>query len=323
MSADLSTPTRARLGRGAAGAPRSVRVAGWVSLVTEILIIGTGGAVRLTGSGLGCKWPLCAPDSLVPVPGMSFHSYVEFGNRMMSGVVGLAALAVLLLVWRMRKERRDLFTLAWIVIGGVLLQALMGGVTVLSHLNYDVVGSHFLISMILIIVAAVFVARAPLAPGPRRWAAPRWIVGMTHTAAVLTALTLILGVVTSESGPHSGNADVRHHLFNAVVMAHVHSGPAYALLAVSIVLVIGMARARLRPLGWSIGLLVLLLIQIPLGIYQARDGLPAVAIESHMLLAALITATMAILVMRLRVPAAAPGPEAPTTQDSPAAAPVR
>lgn len=305
MPTDLTAPARTGSSRALPDrAPLGVRVAGWVSLIAEVLIIGTGGAVRLTGSGLGCEWPLCAPDSLVPVPGMSLHSYIEFGNRMMTGVVGLAALAALILVWRMRRERRDLFTLAWIVVGGVLLQALMGGVTVLAHLNAGVVGVHFLISAGMVAVAAAFVVRAYSVSGPRAFVVPRWHVGLTHTAVVLTVLTLVLGVVTTESGPHSGSVDVTHHLFNAMVMAHVHSAPGYALLAVAIVLVATAWRAKLPTLRWSAFLLLLLLLQVPLGVYQARDGLPAVAVGLHMLLAGTITAVMTVVLLRLKEPAA-------------------
>jgi cytochrome c oxidase assembly protein subunit 15 len=281
-------------------------MAGWVSWVTEILIVGTGGAVRLTGSGLGCKWPLCAPDSLIPVAGMSFHAYVEFGNRLMSGVVGLAALAVLILVWRMRRERRDLFTMAWIVIGGIFLQALVGGITVLGNLDPDVIGFHFLASMTLIATTTAFLVRAYSRPGPRRYVVPRWHAVLAQIAAVLTVLTLLLGVVTSESGPHSGNAEVERHLFNPVVMAHVHSVPGYTLLAVAIALVVTAWPMRLPTLRWSIAVLLVLLAQVALGVYQARAGLPAIAVGVHMILAGLITAAMTVLLLRLREPVSEP-----------------
>lgn len=306
----LAHSGRDRSGRGGVGdgrAPRSVRIAGWVSLITEILIIGTGGAVRLTGSGLGCKWPLCAPDSIAPLPGMGLHAYVEFGNRMMSGVVSLAALAVLILIWRLRRQRRDLFVMGWIVMAGILLQALVGGITVLGHLNPDVIGFHFLASIALVVVASAFLVRAYSVPGPRRRAVPRWHAVFVDITAVLTVITLLLGVVTSESGPHSGNVDVTHHLFNPMVMAHVHSFPGYAMLAVTILLVVTAGRLRLPTLNWSIVLLVLLLVQIPLGVYQARNGLPAVAVGAHMILAGLISAVMTVLLLRHREPVTATG----------------
>lgn len=305
MPTDLTAVVRSDAAPTPQRAPRGVRIAGWVSLIAELLIIGTGGAVRLTGSGLGCHWPLCAPDSLVPVPGMSLHAYIEFGNRMMSGVVGLAALAVLILVWWMRHQRRDLFVMAWIVVGGVLLQALVGGLTVLSGLNLDVIGFHFLASLVLVVVASAFLVRAYSVPGPRRVVVPRWHLGLVHASAALTVLTLLLGVVTTASGPHSGSADVHHHLFNAAVMAHVHSIPGYALLALAVVLVFTAWRAKLPTLRWSAALLVLLLLQVPLGVYQARAGLPAVAVGLHMILAGLIAAVMTAVVLRLKEPVAA------------------
>lgn len=283
---------------------RRVRVAGWISFITEILILGTGGAVRLTGSGLGCEWPLCAPDSLVPVAGMSLHSYIEFGNRLMTGVVGLAALAVLILVWRLRHQRRDLFALAWIAIGGILLQAILGGITVLADLNVGIVSVHFFASLLLVAVTAAFVMRSYTAPGPQTFAVPHWHVVLTRVTAGTAVVTLAVGILTTASGPHSGDKGVVRHLWDPEVMAHVHSVPGYALLALSIAMAVSAAMHRLATLRWSVVLLALLLVQVPLGVYQARTNLPALAVGAHMILAGLITAAVTVLVMRLRTPTA-------------------
>ncbi|WP_417562755.1 COX15/CtaA family protein [Microbacterium sp.] len=284
---------------------RRVRVAAWISFITEVLIIGTGGAVRLTGSGLGCEWPLCTPDSLVPLPGMGLHSYIEFGNRLMSGVVGLAALAVLLLILRIRRERRDLFVLAWIVIAGVLAQALVGGVTVLTGLNAGIVGFHFLATLALVGITAAFLALAYEAPGPRTRVVPRWYAVLTTITSVVLVLTLVVGVVTTASGPHSGDERVVRHLLNPEIMAHVHSIPGYTLLALVLVLVATASVQRLPTLRWLGALLILLLVQIPLGIYQADAGLPSLAVGAHMILAGLSVAAMTVVQLRLTRPTAA------------------
>ena len=309
MPTDLPLAERVTLGRRILRwlpdhVDRRVMVAAWISFVTEVVIIGTGGAVRLTGSGLGCEWPLCAPDSLVPLPGMGLHSYIEFGNRLMSGVVGLAALAVLVLIWRIRRERRDLFVLAIVVIAGVLAQAVVGGITVLTGLNAWIVSFHFLSTLALVAVTAAFLARARTEPGPRVAAVPRWYLIVTHVTSLFLALTLVIGILTTASGPHSGDAAVVRHGWNAEIMAHIHSIPGYTLLVLVVVLTAAASMRKLPTLRWAALLLVLLLVQIPLGIYQADAGLPALAVGIHMILAGLATAAMTVLVLSLKRPAA-------------------
>ena len=101
------------------GIDRRIKIFAWLSFLAEVIIVGTGGAVRLTGSGLGCPtWPTCTADSLIPTAEMGIHGAIEFGNRMMSGAVGTLAPLVFVLLWRLRRERRDLFTLAGIVLIG-------------------------------------------------------------------------------------------------------------------------------------------------------------------------------------------------------------
>jgi len=279
---------------------RALRIAAWISFVTQVLIIGTGGAVRLTGSGLGCEWPLCAPDSLIPVPGMGLHSFIEFGNRLMTGVVGLAALAVLILVWRLRRTRRDLFVLAWIVVLGIVAQAVVGGITVLTGLNAWIVGFHFFATLLLVCVTAAFLVRVYEAHGPRVLGVPRGHATLVHVTTGLMALTLLVGITTTASGPHSGDVDVVRHLLNPELMAHIHSFPGYALLTATVAVVAWAAAAKLPTLRWAIALLAVLAVQVPVGVYQARTNLPALSVGVHMVLAGLAAAAMTVLVLRLK-----------------------
>jgi len=279
---------------------RRVMVAAWISFITEVIIIGTGGAVRLTGSGLGCEWPLCAPDSLVPLPGMGLHSYIEFGNRLMTGVVGLAGLAVLILTLRLRRTRKDLFVMAVIVIVGILAQAVVGGITVLTGLNAWIVGFHFLATLVLVAVTAAFLVRAKTEPGPRELAVPRWYMILTHLTSLFLALTLFIGIITTASGPHSGDEEVVRHGWNAELLAHVHSIPGYTLFALVVVLAASASIQKLPTLRWAALLLLVLVVQIPVGIYQARAGLPALSVGIHMVLAGLATAAMTALVLNLK-----------------------
>jgi len=262
-----------------------VRVFAWLSFVAEVLIIGTGGAVRLTGSGLGCPtWPRCTPDSLVNTPEMGIHGIIEFGNRTLTGLVGILALAVVVLVWRMRKERRALFVLALVVLGGIVAQAVVGGITV------------------LVAVCAAFLVLMHQPIGPRSLAVPRWFAGLVHATTAVLALTIVFGVLTTGAGPHSGDAAAGRNGFDAEVLEHVHAWPGYTLFALTLVVVVIAWRLRLPVRRWASALLAVELVQIAVGLYQARNGLPEIAVGTHMVLAALTAATMTVVVLRMKQP---------------------
>jgi len=282
----------------------ALRVFAWLSFLAETLIIATGGAVRLTGSGLGCPtWPTCTPDSLVATPEMGIHGIIEFGNRTLTGLVGILALAVVLLVWRMRRDRRDLFVLAAIVLGGVVAQAIVGGITVLTGLNPFIVGFHYVVSLVLVCVCAAFLERLDEPAGARRRAVPAWYAGLTHGTTLVLALTIAFGVLTTGAGPHSGDAAAGRNGFNAEVLEHVHAWPGYALLALTVALTAVAWIRNLRTRTWISVLLLAELVQIAVGLYQARNGLPELAVGIHMVLAALTAAAMTVVVLRLKAPA--------------------
>ncbi|MFT4135243.1 COX15/CtaA family protein [Microbacterium sp.] len=282
-----------------------LRVFAWLSFLAEVTIIATGGAVRLTGSGLGCPtWPTCTPESLVPTEDLGWHSAVEFGNRMMSGVVGILALMVLLLVVRRRRDRRDLFALAAIVLGGVVAQAIVGGITVWTGLNPFIVGFHYVSSLVLVCVCTAFLVRLDAPVGPRTLAVPRGYAIATHVTSLVLTVTIAFGVLTTGAGPHSGDADAGRNGFDASLWQHVHAWPGYALLALTLVLVV-IARARRLPVQrWITVLLLLQFAQIAVGLYQARNGLPELAVGVHMVLAALTAAAMTVTVLHLKAPRA-------------------
>lgn len=280
---------------------RRVRVVAWLSFLAQTIIIGTGGAVRLTGSGLGCPtWPLCTEGSLVTTPEMGIHGVIEFGNRLMTGVVGIVALLVVVSIWRLRRERRDLWTLAIIVVLGIVAQAVVGGITVWTGLNPFIVGFHYVASLLLVCVTAAYLVRIDAVPGPRELAVPRWYAALTHATTAVLAVSIVFGVLTTASGPHSGDADAGRTGYNAELLEHVHAWPGYALLALTIVLVVTAWRQGLPTLRWSLVLLAVELVQVAVGLYQARNGLPPLAVGIHMVLAALTAATMTVLVLRLK-----------------------
>ncbi len=280
-----------------------IRLFAWLSFIAETTIIATGGAVRLTGSGLGCPtWPTCTPDSLVATPEMGIHGIIEFGNRLMTGVVGIIALVLFVLVWRIRAQRRDLFTLAFIVGVGIVAQAIVGGITVWTGLNPFIVGFHYVSSLVLVCVCAAFLVRMDAPAGPRERAVPGWYAGLTHATTAVLALTIVFGVLTTGSGPHSGDADAGRNGFDSELFQHVHAWPGYALLALTVVLLVAAWRLRLPTLRALVVLLVVELVQVAVGLYQARNGLPPLAVGVHMVLAALTAAAMTVVVLRLKRP---------------------
>lgn len=302
-SASTSSAVVTGEGGGSAVRSRFLRFSAWASFVLNVAIIGTGGAVRLTGSGLGCpNWPLCAPGSLVPTEELSYHSLIEFGNRTISGPILLFAIIVfaMSLRLRLRNERRDLLVLSSIVLGLVLLQALVGGVIVWLHLNANLVGFHYIVSIMLVCVTAAFVVRMYEAPGPRERAVPRPFAILAHVTTLFVAITVFVGVLTTGSGPHSGDANVARRGFDASLMAHIHAWPGYILLALTLVLAIWAVASRLRPRNWLLALLAVEAVQIAVGVYQARSGLPPLAVGVHMVLAGLAAATMTVVVLRLK-----------------------
>lgn len=309
MSAPSPTPAPISvLGRFWAWLPdrvdRRVRVAAWLSFLAEVLIIGTGGAVRLTASGLGCPtWPTCTADSLVSTPEMGIHGIIEFGNRTLTGLVGILALIVLVFVVRMRRERRDLFALAVVVVLGVIAQAIVGGITVLTGLNPFIVGFHYVASVVLVAVCAAFLVLMRTPGGPRVRVVTRAHALWVHAATVVLAITIGFGILTTGAGPHSGDADAGRNGFDAELLEHIHAWPSYALFAMTLVLLAFAYRRRQelpRVMAWTQAVLGVEVLQIAVGLFQARNGLPPLAVGIHMVLAALLAAAMTALVLNLR-----------------------
>ncbi|MGW9631696.1 COX15/CtaA family protein [Agromyces sp. NPDC055520] len=285
---------------------RTLRTFAWLSFVLNVLIIATGGAVRLTGSGLGCSdWPVCVPGSLIPTPELGIHGVIEFANRTISGPLLLAAIGVVVFVWRYRRTRRDLFVLAVLVLALVIVQALVGGFVVWQDLAAALVGFHYTVSVVIVCITAAFLARMYEPGGTREVAVPRAFMIFTHITSVVLAVTVVVGVFTTAAGPHSGDDDVVRTGVDASVLAHVHAWPGYTLLALTLVLVIASWRLKLPTLRWSIALLAIELVQVGVGLYQARNGLPPVAVGVHMVLASLTAATMTVVILRMKRPVAA------------------
>lgn len=285
--------------------PRFLPVLAWVSFALNVLIIATGGAVRLTGSGLGCtEWPLCTPGSLTPTEEMGIHGIIEFGNRTISGPLLIAAVLVVVLTWKLRHERRDLMVLSSLVLALVVVQAVVGGFVVWENLAAALVGFHYTVSLIIVCIAAAYLVRMYEPTGQRRLVVPKAFAILSHVMTLGMTVLIFMGVLTTASGPHSGDENVIRDGFDATLLSHLHAWPGYFTAALILVLLVWAWRARLRPFTWLATLFLLMLVQIAIGIYQARNGLPVLAVGAHMVLAALTAAAMTVTIMRMKAPVA-------------------
>jgi cytochrome c oxidase assembly protein subunit 15 len=279
---------------------RVVRVLSWLTLATQIMIVGTGGAVRLTGSGLGCPtWPLCTEASLVATPEMGIHGGIEFGNRLLSIVVGIVAVALVIALLRLR-ARRDLLVPAVAILTLTVLQGLIGGISVRVGLDPSVVGVHFLISAVLVALATVVVFRVYHGPrGPLT--APGWYAGLVHLTSAAVAVTVVVGVLTTGSGPHAGDDASARNGLDTELLQHIHSWPAYVTFGLTLALVaIALIRRLPNVRPYAIALLLVEVVQIVVGLAQARTGLPPLLVGVHMVLACVLVAAMTATVLALR-----------------------
>lgn len=257
-----------------------------INLAAQISIVLTGGAVRLTGSGLGCPtFPSCTEDDFFPTPELEINGVIEFANRALSVVVGLIALLTVYGVWR--AGRRDLLPTAVGVLLGVPAQALLGGLTVLTGLNPWSVAAHFLVSMALIAVATRLHLRAGTPTsgrasltGPKRWL----LVAM----AIDLAIVLTLGTVTTGSGPHSGDPEAGRTGLDVAALSRIHAESVYLLIGLTILLVLltrgGPVQVH-RAAWWVLAAEV---VQGVIGITQYFTDLPRPLVSAHMLGAALL-----------------------------------
>ena len=276
------------------------------TLVAQILIVGTGGAVRLTGSGLGCPtWPRCTDDSFVTTPEMGIHGIIEFGNRLLTFVLIAIAIVMFVLVLRIRRERRDLFVLALVIGLGIPAQGVIGGFSVLTNLNPYVVGLHFVLSVVLVVLSTLLVYRVYAGPRGVRASVPLWYSALTHATSALVAITILVGIITTGSGPHAGDSGASRNGLDSELLQHVHSWPAYATVAATVLLLIGALRLGQPRLARFTGILLAIeAVQVAVGLAQARLGLPEILVGAHMVLACCLAAAMTAVVLSLREPVA-------------------
>lgn len=240
--------------------PRVHAYAAWAALILFTLIVISGAAVRLTGSGLGCpEWPRCNGTSVTPSNG---HAYIEFSNRLITTPVSIAAVLCLVFALLRRPYRRDFTVLGGLLAVGVLVQAILGGITVLTGLNPVTVMSHFLLSMATIVVAVTLVWRVTRErrERPETPSHDPLLVRLTRALTVLGGVVVVVGTAVTASGPYAGGEgtdDTVSRLsifgtdtFRTVIMVHARVAAVFGVCAVALWVFARMRGARdlLRPL---------------------------------------------------------------------------
>lgn len=285
--------------------PRTVpsRLAGWLwplavlNILANMGLVVTGAAVRLTGSGLGCPtWPRCTEESYVTHPSMGIHGAIEFGNRMLTFV--LVAVAVACLVAAVVSRDRRSIVLSAVVAAGVPLQAVIGGITVLTDLNPWVVSLHLVASLAMVMVCLALLDHLRSPERPAAGPLPR---ALATAVLVVGWAVLYLGTIVTGAGPHAGDADAVRNGLDPRAATQVHAAAVALLLGLTVVLLVVAVRARDRWLTVVTGaLLGLELLQGVIGVTQYVLDLPELLVALHLLGAALLAAGFARVWLAVR-----------------------
>jgi heme a synthase len=280
--------------------PQRYRQIAIVALIALSVIIVTGAAVRLTGSGLGCDdWPNCSSERLIDVS--SKHAAIEQLNRLFTGIVGFAVIAAALGAYRRPPRRTDLVVLAWLLVFGVVANAVLGGISVLVDLHPMAVQGHLLLSMGLIVAGTTLVRRAGEPDGVRREvvvsATTRRLVWLHFT---LTCVAIFTGTLVTGSGPHAGDENAQRFGFDISSVARVHAVSVLATIAVTL-LVVWRTRAEPRDRAALVPVLstwmFVGLLQAALGYVQYLNDVPALLVGVHVAgaTAVMIVSTLLLL----------------------------
>lgn len=252
-------------------------------LFFQSALVVTGGAVRITGSGLGCPtWPKCTAASFTPVPHQAqgqLHVWIEFGNRLVT--LGLLMVSIIALIAVLRLKRTDIRALTIGQLVGILLQIPLGGITVLTHLNPIAVASHFILSIVLIALSTTLFDRRSLTP--RIYPKVRSSVRRISEAHLgLTALVIVVGTIVTGSGPNAGDSSAPRFHIHIQFIAWLHADLVIALIVLTglMLLMTSQYRALRRRIA-IFGLIAL--AQGAIGFLQYYQGLPELLVGAHLL----------------------------------------
>ncbi|WP_250030590.1 COX15/CtaA family protein [Paractinoplanes maris] len=296
------------------------------SLVANVALIVTGAAVRLTGSGLGCPtWPRCTDSSYTTTAEMGVHGVIEFGNRMLTFALGVIAVACVIAALLEKPRRRSRVLLSIAVLLYIPLQAVVGGITVLTDLNPWVVGVHFLISIVIIAFAYALWRRAAEGDGKPVRLVPHPIRQLVWILSTVSAAVIALGVVVTGSGPHAGDLDAKRNGIDPATVSQAHADVVFLLIGLTVALVFAL-RALRAPRATVRAAVVLLVVELGqglIGFVQYFTHLPVLLVGAHMLGAALVwTSTLAVLWSLRSRPEVSPPPSTSPSPTMPAEEPV-
>ncbi|MFF5157176.1 heme A synthase [Streptomyces sp. NPDC000348] len=300
--------------------PRTVRRAALAALVMSVVIVVTGGAVRLTGSGLGCPtWPKCTDDSLTTTSEMGLHGVIEFGNRLLTYVLCAAVGWAIVAARSQKPYRRSLTLLGWAQFWVVMGNAVLGGIVVLVGLNPYTVAAHFLLSTALIAVATVMWQRTregDAEPRPLVGKAVRQLVWFMVAASVLL---IAVGTVVTGAGPHAGDSsDVPRMPLDWETVSKLHAVLAWIVVTLAFALwfVLKAVDAPGAPLARTRELFLILLAQGVIGYVQYFTDLPEVLVGLHMFGSCVMWIWVLRVLLSLRErPAAVPDAAVPAAQE--------
>ena len=256
---------------------------------TQSAIVFTGALVRITGSGLGCStWPECTPGSYTPTPDQPeapLHAWIEFGNRLLTFVLLINALALMFTI--LKSGKRELRKLGALQILGILAQGVLGGITVLTALNPATVAAHFLLSIILI-AGALSLRQRVHGKSPIEITLIPLVTKLIWLHLLLTALVIFAGTIVTGSGPHAGDSAAERFNLDSRTMAWIHADLVIALLGVSIALLIairlGLAGQARQVLSGRIQIfLIVALAQGGIGYIQYFTKLPEALVAAHII----------------------------------------
>ena len=269
--------------------PRAYRRITLVALLAQVFITVSGAAVRLTGSGLGCSdWPTCEENQIVAP--LEYHAMIEFINRTVTGFVSVAVILAVLGSLLRTPRRRDLTWLSLGLVGGVIGQIILGGLTVLFELHPPFVIAHFLVSMVLIWNAYVLHERSRFAEAPALPVVPRRVRVLGRILVVVAAVTIFTGTIVTGTGPHGGDETVDRLSFDITTVARVHSTTVWIFLALTIAIL-----AVLRRSGAPTDvdrrakyLVAAILVQGTIGYVQYLTNVPPGLVLVHVLGSAVV-----------------------------------
>lgn len=269
----------------------------WASLVANTVIILTGGMVRLTGSGLGCPtWPQCTEESFVPHGELGWHGVIEFGNRLLTYVLIVIAIGTVVAVRKWAEHSRFQLRLAAVLALGIPLQAVVGGITVLTNLNPWIVAIHLLISLGLVAASTILVAQVRGVGAIRVDTLTARLIAVTY---VLVIVAIYIGTIVTGSGPHAGDAQAPRNNLDPQLWSQIHAASVWLL--VTLTLVVAWRTRGTGAFRPAICLLIIELAQGLIGYVQYFTGLPIALVAAHLVGAAVLLGAATYLLIRVRL----------------------